>query len=216
MGGSALAIRLQHRVSEDLDLTYVGLKLPRGHLEALQRRAEEAGLRLAPTDDVAAVEEFAMRGLDLRDYQQDFVANDTVKLSFFTADNALAKILHEPGMPTVRVASLSELFKAKCLVSAVRSKTRDWLDLYILLRQHGFTFTDYQQAFLEAKIGSQFDTALGRICSGVPQRDDEGYLHLLPNPPPLEQIVEFFRTERDRFEIERATQSKRAHKQQGS
>ena len=104
---------------------------------------------------------------------------------------------------------MHELFRAKGLVSAQRSKTRDWLDLYLLLRGHGFTIADYAAAFREAGAASQCDIGLTRLCSGQPQRDDEGYRHLLENAPTLEQMTKFFRQQRDQFEIQAAEEKKR-------
>jgi hypothetical protein len=209
IGGSALALRLQHRLSEDLDFTFLQDELPRGRLEHLQDLAVRAGIKMVPKDDEAAVHEFANGGLDLHDYQQDFVLNDLIKVSFFTADSALAKVLREPPEARPRVASLVELFKSKSLVSARRSKSRDWIDLYILLRDHGFTLRDYRRAFVEAGVDGQFEIGLTRLCSGVPQRDDEGYAHLLANAPSLEEMAQFFREQRDRFEVEIAAEAKR-------
>jgi hypothetical protein len=64
-------------------------------------------------------------------------------------------------------------------------------------------------AFREAGAESQCDIGLSRLCSGHPQRDDEGYHPLLQNPPTLEQMTEFFRQRRDQFEIEAAAERKR-------
>lgn len=209
VGGSALALRLQHRVSEDLDLVFPKERLPRTQLEALRRSAAAQGVLFEQQDDEAAVREFADGGLELHDYQQDFLANHAVKVSFFAPDAPLQKLLAGAAAPKARVGTLSEVFKAKCLVSAVRSKTRDWLDLYLLLRDHGFTMGDYVAAFREAGAEGQCDIGLSRLCNGQPQRDDEGYQHLLENPPTLEQMTEFFRQRRDQFEIQAAAERKR-------
>jgi len=209
IGGSALALQLQHRVSEDLDLVFPGERLPRPRLDALGRSAAAQGVKLERQDDEAALREFADGGLDLHDYQQDFLANHAVKVSFFAPDAPLQKLLGSAPEAKVRVGTLSEVFKANCLVSALRSKTRDWLDLYLLLRDHGFTIADYVAAFQEAGAESQCDIGLSRLCSGHPQRDDEGYHHLLQNPPTLEQMTEFFRQRRDQFEIQAAAERKR-------
>ena len=91
----------------------------------------------------------------------------------------------------------------------MRSKTRDWLDLYLLLRNQGFSLCDYRNAFSEAGIESQFEIAMARLCSGKPERNDEGYLHLLDNAPSLEEMVGYFRGARDRFEVERAAEARR-------
>ena len=171
--------------------------------------AAQSGLTFQADDDQSAIEEFAIAGMDLLDYQQNSVVNSTVRISFFVPDSALAKILVKPAEPTVRVATLEELFKTKCLVSAKRSKTRDWLDLYLLLRDHGFSIRDFQHAFQEAGVPMDCARSLSRLCSGVPQRDDEGYAHLLPNPPSLEQMKSYFIEQRNFLEIEVAADALR-------
>lgn len=209
IGGSALALHLRHRVSEDLDLAFPGERLPRQALEVLQRGAAARGVTLARRDDEASLREFADGGLDLHDYQQDFLANAAVKVSFFAADAPLRRLLVGPAEGTVRVGTLAEVFQSKCLVSAARSKTRDWLDLFLLLRDHGFSLDDYVAAFQEAGVASQADIGLSRLCGGQPQRDDEGYHQLLEHPPTLEQMTAFFRQHRDEFEIRTASSKMR-------
>jgi hypothetical protein len=43
----------------------------------------------------------------------------------------------------------------------------------------------------------------------VPQRDDEGYAHLLANPPSLAEMKDFFVAERNRYEIAAAAEALR-------
>ena len=213
IGGSALALRISHRWSEDLDLVWAGARLPRARLEALRRvAAVENAFDLQPTDDEGALRDFQEAGLELHDYQQNFLVNAKVKLSFFAPEAPLLKVLDGPPEATARIGTLPELFKSKCLVSAQRSKTRDWLDLYLLLHRHGFTLRDYRAAFIEAGVASQCDTGLSRLCSGVPQKDDEGYFHLLPNPPALAEMKAFFTAQRDQLEIELAEDAARRRK----
>ena len=209
IGGSALALRLGHRRSEDLDLACLERRLPRPHLEALLLLARNHGLRFDRDDDEVTLQYFIQDGLELHDFQQNFVAGGGVKVSFFTADDQLRRVLTAPREATPRVATLEELFNAKCLVSALRSKTRDWLDLYLLMREHGFTIQQFAEAFRRAGAENQCDTALARLCSGIPQKDDEGYAHLLAAPPSLPEITAFFQEQRNRLEIEKASQVKR-------
>jgi hypothetical protein len=84
--GSALSLRINHRISEDLDVASRGNCLPSARLNALVRSFEEHGFQLVPTDDPAAAFEFESAGQELRDYQQDFLVNAKVKLSFFESD----------------------------------------------------------------------------------------------------------------------------------
>ena len=213
VGGTALALQIAHRRSEDLDLAYPEARLPRSRLEALQLVASKAGLEFSHDDDESAVHEFADSTLELHDYQQDFLVDGAVKVSFFVADGPMLKILQKEQTSKPRVATLPELFKTKCLVSALRSKTRDWLDLYLLLHDHGFSLSDFANAFREAGVEHQASVALTRLCSGKPQADDEGYAHLLSNPPSLQEIRDFFITQRDRLEVESAAEAARRKRQ---
>lgn len=209
VGGSALAMAIGHRISEDLDFIYPESRLPRQRLEALRRAAAESGFDFQPNDDEAAVMEFLHDGLDLHNYQQDFLVNGAVKVSFFAPDGPMRSIFSSRSANLkVRVASLGEIFKAKSLVSAVRSKTRDWLDLYLLMRDHGFSIQDYKSAFSAAGVPAQCDIGLARLCGGAPQRDDEGFEHLLANPPSLDEIRKFFKEQRNSLEIASAATAK--------
>ena len=210
IGGTALSLHLNHRISEDLDFVWLGTRLPRAKLNSFRRIAENAGFHLRPNDDEAAIDEFSIAGMELHDYQQDFVVNEVVKLSFFTADEAMSHVLSKSTAPAPVVATLPELFKTKCLVSAIRSKTRDWLDLYLLMREHGFTIRDYAEAFRQAGIASQCDMGLARLCSGKPAAHDEGYQHLLKEAPSLEEMQSFFIEQRNRLETDTAAQAFRS------
>lgn len=207
VGGSALALRIQHRVSEDLDFAWPGLNLPRARLEALLRMANAKGFHARRRDDPGALDEFEIAGMDLHDYQQDFLVNERVKLSFFAADEGLSHILSPAAdAAPVRVATLDELFGSKALVAAQRSKTRDWFDLFVLMTRHGKTLEDMSAAFQKAGMSLQFDTALQRLCSGLPSKHDEGYEQLMENPPSLQEMTRFFRAERDAYEQRQAAE----------
>jgi hypothetical protein len=73
IGGSALSMRIGHRLSEDLDLVYLKETLPLKRLEQTFKKAQTAGFSLRPDDDEAAVLEFLDGGLELHDYQQDLI-----------------------------------------------------------------------------------------------------------------------------------------------
>ncbi len=210
VGGTGLALRLRHRRSDDFDLAFPAEQLPRGRIEALVRIAPGQGIRLALSQDEAAASQFLEAGLELGDYQQNYLANGTVKVSFFSPEPPFRRILAGPAEDRVRIASLPELFKTKCLVSALRSKSRDWLDLYLLLRNHGFSIRDYHAAFAEAGVDAQWEIGMSRLCSGVRQADDEGYAHLLPRSPTLEEMRDFFVAQRNVLEISLARDRSRA------
>lgn len=209
VGGSALALRIGHRISEDLDFAFPAAQLPRRRLAVLADRARAAGLCFVPNDDEGALEEFIHGGMELQDYQQDYLVNDEVKVSFFVPDDPLIRVLLPPDVSRVRIAELDELFRSKCLLSARRSKTRDWYDLFTLFKKHGFTWRDYVEAFAKGGVPTQADLGFARLCDGIPQPDDEGYLNLLPNPPSLLELKEFFEILRATREVETAAERAR-------
>jgi hypothetical protein len=201
VGGTALALHLRHRISEDLDFVTTHPKLPVSQIAALRRLALESGFSWTENDDPSAIDEFATAGMELRDYQQDYVVNGTVKLTFFTADEALSRLLVDSRD---QVASLAVLFDSKAILTASRSRSRDWLDLYLLMSRHGFTSQDYLLAFEKAGIPAHWEYSLNRISSGRLPAHDPGYSHLLASPPSLEEIVAHFSSLRDSIEAEKA------------
>ena len=61
-------------------------------------------------------------------------------------------------------------------------------------------------------LENQLDIALARLCSGTPQANDEGYAHLLSNPPLLNEMRDYFIAQRDGLEIHSATEAARRKK----
>jgi hypothetical protein len=149
LGGTALALRIAHRRSEDLDFAWPGQsKLPRPALSALTRQLGSEGWRLDRDDDPKAYDEFLIAGMTLHDYQQNFIATSRdgeVRLNFFSPEGPLAKLLPPSAAASVLVPELPLLFQTKALVTLQRSASRDWLDLYTLMTQHGFTIADTRQ-----------------------------------------------------------------------
>jgi hypothetical protein len=194
IGGTALALRIGHRLSEDLDFAFKANRLPRPRLDALGKSLRAQGLSLIANDPPQAVEDFEIAGLDLRDYQQNYLAADTVKLTFFAPDEEVRHHLVDSkgDAPGPRIATLDELFAMKCLVSADRSKTRDWLDLYLLMRDHGYTAAAMVEVFMASRVPQKLDIALNRLSRGRPQEEDEGYEALMPLPPTLDEMRSYF------------------------
>ncbi len=86
-----------------------------------------------------------------------------------------------------------------------RSTSRDWLDLYLLQRDHGFSLADWRQTYKKAGLTDwDFEHELRRICSGQDRKDDVKFDSLLPNPPLVEEIAAHFRALRADYEIERS------------
>jgi hypothetical protein len=207
-GGTALSMHLNHRLSEDLDFMFIGAKLPRARILALQKSCSHAGFEFTPNDSVADIQEWEDCGDDLADYQQNHMVG-RVKVSFWAPDPDVLSVMGPADESGVRVASLQEIFDTKCLVCADRSKTRDWFDLYSLLQSpHGFEPVDVFAAFDKAGVPSKFDIALRRMTKGEPGVADEGFESLLENPPSIEELRGFFQEVFHKAQVEVASKAR--------
>ena len=74
-----------------------------------------------------------------------------------------------------------------------RSTERDWVDLHVLMTQHGFTMDDFGAAYEATGSKSQLDIAFNRLTSGQPRAGDPGVAGLLEHPPSVEELAEYFR-----------------------
>lgn len=205
VGGTALTLRIGHRVSEDLDFACLDNLLPVRRLTLLRQRLQAEGIALESNQNIAAEQDFIDAGLLLEEHQQNHVASlpdGKVKLSFVRFDNPTTSLLAGDAYTPLRVATLDEVFKLKSLVCAERSCTRDWFDIYVLMTRHGYAASDLHQAFVDAdRIGS-FDIASMRLRSCTPSLGDPGYTHLMHEAPTLDQIRDFFVEALDKLEVD--------------
>lgn len=218
IGGTALSLHLGHRLSEDLDFIYLQPRLPVELLRAFIDHLQVAGFTVERSDDPAAEDEFLIAGMELHDFSQSFVVDGAVNLTFFAADSHHLKILSpvSPDATGFSVASLPELFGLKAMVASSRSKSRDWLDLYLLLKDHGFSLDQWHEVYRQVGYSdTQFESALSRICSGQVSPSDPGFESLLPSPPAIQEIASFFREKRRVYETAMAAKVLRNDHQGG-
>jgi len=210
IGGSALTLRVGHRISEDLDFVWSDRKLPRAALDVALRFIRESGfVKVERDDDSDLYDEFLIAGMSIHDYQQNFII-DGVKLQFFAPEPDLASLLAPPqGLPPdgPRVAELAEIFDLKCLAAANRCVSRDALDLYVLLREHGFTAANFAHAFKKAELPKGAERALANLTREIYPPTDPGYEALMDTPPTRADLRSFFLNFRDEFEIESAARA---------
>ncbi len=213
VGGAALTLKIGHRISEDLDFAFPTLRLPRKRIEMLMDRLRQEKFKVERNDDPSAWDEFERDGMDLHDHQQDWLVNDCTKLSFFTLAADIAPFLPTASRKGPRVAEASEIFLLKSLLTADRSKSRDWLDLYVLMTEHGFTAADFANAF--AKVGRRHGVDIGwkRLCSGSASPEDPGYESLMDRPPSRRKLKSYFIAERSKLERDLARQAAAARKE---
>ena len=202
IGGTALGLHIGHRISEDLDFITLRQKLPRAALKQTEALLMAHGHSIKHVDSADAYDDFANAGMDLRDFSQNWLIDGRVKVTFFTADDHHKRLLNDVGSSNgFRVASLKEVADLKAIVSTSRSKSRDWLDLLVLERDHNFGLREWKDAYDRAGLTPwHFENALKRICSGTPSQDDEGFQTLLSNPPSIQEIAARFRLLQENYE----------------
>jgi len=189
IGGSALALHIHHRISEDLDFAWPYGRLPR---ESLQRLIEgDPSLDYVLDQNEVALREAEDANLDLADFAQNYLVNG-VRVTFFSSYEAERKLLSHQRNEPLRIAAVPEIFALKALASADRSKSRDWFDLYTLFKQHGFTWKDFYEVFSKYSTVDQYRNAANRLCSGQPQSNDEGFEALVSHAPSLKEMSEYF------------------------
>jgi hypothetical protein len=77
VGGSALALQIGHRMSEDLDFAVFGPKIPAAQIDALMADLEKEGREVSLLTAQSSIERFRINtGKRLLDYARDYVVDD--------------------------------------------------------------------------------------------------------------------------------------------
>ena len=132
--------------------------------------------------------------------------DDDVKLTFFSADHEHRRLIAPPRDATgIPIASFPELCDLKAIVVSSRSKSRDWLDLFVLERDYQYGLEEWKRAYDKAGLSTaHFESALRRICNGALSPNDEGFEALIDNPPTVEVIAAHFSRLRSAYEVDLA------------
>ena len=96
IGGTALSLRIGYRISEDLDFAYLRAMLLKQRLNVLKELLLEKGIQLEEIPVVVTQEEFLESGMELVNYQQNYLAHlpeGSVKQSFVCLDPHVTVLL---------------------------------------------------------------------------------------------------------------------------
>lgn len=175
VGGSALSLRLGHRLSEDLDFfTY--------------DKAVEPDIILS------VLPQFTNNEIINQTHDQIDLLLDHVKVTFFNSCWPFLK----PQQPQVcNVASLKVVAALKAHVLFLRAKYRDYYDLYILSQHLGLAaIFDYAKAFIPG-INTKL---LSMALIYTDDIEDESISHLKPvEEVSKEQMRQYFERELERM-----------------
>ncbi|MDZ4255838.1 MAG: nucleotidyl transferase AbiEii/AbiGii toxin family protein [Sulfuritalea sp.] len=210
VGGSALALQIGHRLSEDLDFATLEPKLPAARIDALMAALEAEGRQVSLLTPQSQIESFRINtGRKLLDYARDYVV-DGAKLTYFARGssappNQLAWLAQSPKSSSDKgfaVLGLAGLFAMKALVLADRARSRDLFDLMVLIRDHGFTIDEaFHLAGTLAPIEKRDIERHKAVMTGAIPLDaeDEGF-DSIGLAVGIADIYAFFGGEVDRYE----------------
>jgi len=123
-GGTALAIQIGHRKSEDLDFMMwrkSKTEKPEVNWSVIEKEFKEK---------IGEIENFNMLGFD----QVEFLVKG-VKFSFFVSDNYSPVSTPIDYLGNIRLADIESIMAMKMEVMLRRAKFRDYYDIYSILRE---------------------------------------------------------------------------------
>lgn len=123
-GGTALAMQIGHRKSEDLD--FMMWRTSRTQKPEVDWNAIEREL----TEKIGTIDNFNMLGFD----QVEFLVRG-VKFSFFVSDNYSPVAAPIDYMGNIRLADAVSIMAMKMEVMLRRMKFRDYYDIYSILKE---------------------------------------------------------------------------------
>ena len=204
IGGTAMALHVAHRLSNDLDFVFCERhgKLPTARIDALIRSLREQGCAAELVIDSAQESAFRISsGERLSDYARDYNI-DSVKVTFFAASPVQQPKRFAFWQTCPRdlqsgcafaVLALDALKTAKTLVLQDRVRTRDLFDLMVLMRDHGYTIEAFFDTIARVADGTQDGEMERLILRGLIPLDkrDEG-LDAVRGGVSMTEIYSFF------------------------
>lgn len=188
VGGTALALQIGHRQSEDLDFNLFGQKLPIRAIDGLLNALVAEGCAIESL--ITSEQKLGFKintSENLDHYIQDYLI-DGGKVTFHSRnenERPKAQIDFLKSTPKVvvskngfNVLGTDGLFVMKSIVVYDRVKSRDLYDLMILTRDHGYSIDDILAAIKAYQpIRNQDPEHFKRVVTGVMPLDpnDEGF-----------------------------------------
>lgn len=195
IGGTALALRHGHRMSEDIDLAWPSGNLPRRRVEGMLR---DLANRHEVRDAISQLdrEEWEDSGLELADHHQDWSVG-RVKLTFFAPDGQDADLIaraRPDALDRLAVADDELLFALKSRVLYKRVASRDLFDIWYFVDRSGRTVPEVIGQLREANPHVGADALLGRLTPARFPSTDPGFETTLEGAPATrEELVERMR-----------------------
>jgi len=213
VGGTALALQIGHRISEDLDFNIFGEVLPTKAIDGVLNDLENSGAKIESLITPAQKSQFKINTSENLDkYIQDYLI-DGAKVTFQSRneiDRPQAQIDFLQSTPKLSISQqgfnilgVDGLFMMKSIVVYDRIKSRDIYDLMILTRDHGYSVEQIITAINAYQPTRDKDPERFKsVVTGIMplDKDDEGFssIHLKFK---LEDIYKYFRKLINEYEV---------------
>ena len=211
IGGSALALQIGHRLSQDLDFHFDGEALPRRRLGAVLAAARARGFATHDMLSPAQLQQTRINhGVDLHTWVEDWAIGG-VKVSFSTFEGFREQMRVVTAFPRVAAAGatfsvlgIEGLFAAKAALLARRVRSRDLFDLKVMLERHGYSMRQLFAAIARVDPSANPDVHRDVLRGLVPlDIEDEGFA-AIGVADSVADLHAFFRPRIDAYEREEA------------
>lgn len=211
MGGTALALQIQHRISLDFDFATFNNEIPAYQIESLISKLKSTGCTINEVVDTGKQSAFKINtGLDLRKLIRDYIVNG-IKVTFFAhGKNDVQRSYYSRSEKiqnkdmSFSLMGINGLKASKILVLADRVTSRDLYDLMVLMKDYSFSIAD---AFsIIKKMGHLDDVEHYRsVMTGVMPLDknDPGLLAVKVGIN-ISQIYHYFENQFEDYDIQMA------------
>lgn len=213
VGGTALALQIGHRISEELDFNIFGQKLPIKAIDGLLDELAGSGSTIESLITSEQKLGFKINSSENLDhYIQDYLI-DGAKVTFHSRnenDRPKAQIDYLKSAPKVMICEggfdllgVDGLLVMKSIVVYDRVKSRDLYDLMVLTREHGYGLEEIFQAIDRCQpIRNKDPEYFKSVVTGVIPLDknDEGFSSIQLNVK-MAEIYKYFKKLINDYEI---------------
>lgn len=227
VGGTALALQIGHRISEDLDFNIFGQKLPVGRIDSILDELASEGVAIESLITPEQKLGFKINTSENLDhYIQDYLI-DGAKVTFHSRNASdrpqrqIDFLKSSPKLEIVKggfdVLGLDGLLAMKSIVVYDRVRSRDIFDLMILTRDHGYTLKDIFAAIdayqpIRHKDPEHFKSVVTGL---IPvDENDEGFSSIRLNVK-IDEIYKHFKILINDYEVKAVQQLRLLQKNQG-
>jgi len=179
IGGTALSVYLDHRISYDIDITSTEL------LPIPAMKAFAFPLKATHIPDRTKASAFRINsGKNLDNYYMKFMV-DGVKLEFSYFDDALRQSILASAVAKpyskgskLKILPLNDIITLKAIALFGRQKSRDLFDMAIILERKLISIEELERIYLFKQVGDK--TLLEYIQGFDAKKDDDSSLDFLP------------------------------------